>query len=151
MASHGLRRRLHSPAASGLVCTLEGTSLVWLLDRINGCFGSRSRSRQHRHWLQVRGEVAEEWSFVGKVHAGNSVAVLPDFENDFDDIVDVALGVDAARDGEADEIHLRGARQTSACRFRRSGFRLPDKVRQPARRRETDRAGMCGRKARASR
>ncbi len=51
--------------------------------------------------LQVRGEMAQEWSFIGKAHAGDSGAVLPDFENDFDYIVDMALRVNAARDREA--------------------------------------------------
>ena len=54
------------------------------------------------HGLQVGGEVAEEWGFVGEVHAGDSFAMLPDFQDDFDDIVDVTLSVDAARDRGAD-------------------------------------------------
>src|SRR5450631_4870329 len=39
----------------------------------------------------------------------------PDFEDDLDDVVDMALGVDAAGDGEAHEIHLRsGSKHQSA-------------------------------------
>jgi hypothetical protein len=36
------------------------------------------------------------------------VTIFLDFQNDFDHVVDVALRVNAARDGEADQIHLRG-------------------------------------------
>ncbi len=34
--------------------------------------------------FEVRGEVAEEWSFVGEPHAADAFAVLEDFEDDFD-------------------------------------------------------------------
>src|SRR5271166_6411017 len=56
----------------------------------------------------MRGEVAQKRGFVGQAHAWNFFAVLPDFEDDFDHVVDVALGVDAAGDGEAYEIHFCG-------------------------------------------
>src|SRR4051812_15333392 len=54
------------------------------------------------------GEVAQEWGFVGQVHAGDLLAVLPDFQDDLDNVVDVALGVDAAGDRQADQVHLCG-------------------------------------------
>jgi hypothetical protein len=51
-------------------------------------------------------EVAQEWSFVRQVHALDFLAILPDFENYFDYVIDVALGVDAAWDRQADQIHF---------------------------------------------
>ena len=33
-------------------------------------------------------------------------AAVPDFENDFDHIIDMALRVDAARNGQTDEVQL---------------------------------------------
>ena len=50
--------------------------------------------------------MAEEWRFVGEAEAADLGAVLPDRGDDLDDVVDVALGVGAARDGEADEVHF---------------------------------------------
>ena len=55
--------------------------------------------------------------FVGQLQALDLVAVLPDFEDDFDHVVDVALGVDAARDGEADQIHLGGGAEHQGADF----------------------------------
>ncbi len=40
--------------------------------------------------------MAEERGFVGQVHPRDIRPVLPDFEDDFDYVVDVALGVDAS-------------------------------------------------------
>src|SRR5208337_513094 len=45
----------------------------------------------------------------------NLLALLPDFEDDFNHVVDVALGVDAAGNGEAHEVHLcRGSEHQRA-------------------------------------
>src|SRR5208337_2941146 len=38
----------------------------------------------------------------------NLFALLPDVEDDFHHIVDVALGVDAAGNGQAHQVHIRG-------------------------------------------
>ena len=51
-------------------------------------------------------EVAQKWGFVGETHALNTVAVLPDFEDDLDHKIDVTLGIDTARDRQTDEIHF---------------------------------------------
>jgi hypothetical protein len=59
---------------------------------------SGSRDCRDWHWFEVRGEVAEEWGLVGQAHAGDVFAILPDFQNYFDYVVNVALRVDAARD-----------------------------------------------------
>ena len=48
----------------------------------------------------MRREMAEEWSFVGEVHAGNSVAILPDFQDYVYYVIDVTLRVDAAGNRE---------------------------------------------------
>jgi len=52
--------------------------------------------------FEMRGEVAQERSFVGQAHSGDAIALLPDFENHFHHVIDVALGVDAAGDRETD-------------------------------------------------
>ena len=56
--------------------------------------------------FEVGGEVAQKWRLVGEAQAADLVALVPDFEDDLDDVVDVALGIGAAGDGKADEIHL---------------------------------------------
>ena len=48
----------------------------------------------------------EEWSFVAEFHPPDAVAMFPNFQNDFDNVVDVALRVDAARDCQTNQIHL---------------------------------------------
>src|SRR5690349_17691892 len=58
--------------------------------------------------LEPRREVSQEWWFVGNRQALDLVALAPDFEDDFDDVVNVALRVRSARDGEAHEVHLGG-------------------------------------------
>src|SRR3974390_2682065 len=63
------------------------------------------------------GEVPQERSFVRQAHAGNLVAVLPNLENHFHDVVDVALGVDAAGDCETNEVHLRGTSEHQCADF----------------------------------
>src|ERR1700687_3301972 len=63
------------------------------------------------------GKVPQKWRLVGQAHAGDGLAVLPDFQNHLDYIVDMALGVDAARDGEADQVHLRGGREHQRADF----------------------------------
>src|ERR1700693_2085780 len=57
----------------------------------------------------MRGKVAQKWRLVGETHAWDRLAMLPDYENDFDHIVNVALGVDATRDGQPHQIHFCGA------------------------------------------
>src|SRR5262252_495439 len=69
-----------------------------------------------RPGLQPRGEVPQEWRFVAKPKAMNAIAILPDLQNHFDDIIDVTLRVSAAGCGEADEVHFLPPRRTSACR-----------------------------------
>src|SRR4051812_45570016 len=78
---------------------------------------SRACGGSHRYGLQMCGKVAQEWGFVGQVHAGDLLAVLPDFENDLDYIVDVALGIDAAGDRQADQVHLCCAREHQRADF----------------------------------
>ena len=68
-------------------------------------------------WLEMRGKVSQEWGFVGQVHALDVVAILPDFENDFDHVIDVALGVDAPWDGKADQVHLCGGGKHQGADF----------------------------------
>lgn len=58
--------------------------------------------------LEPRGEVAQEWRFVAELQAANAIAFAEDFQDHFYDVVNVALRVDATRDGEADEVHFRG-------------------------------------------
>ena len=67
-----------------------------------------SHGYRHGHRLEMGGEVAEEWGFKGQTHARDVGAVLPDFQDHFDNIVDVALRINAAGNGQAHEIHLRG-------------------------------------------
>src|SRR5215472_3881815 len=55
--------------------------------------------------LQVRREVAQEGSLMDELVARDFVAATPNIEDDFDHIFDVALRVDAARNGETDQIH----------------------------------------------
>ena len=43
--------------------------------------------------------------------------MLPDFQDYFDDIVDVALGIDAAWDCEADQIHFCGTGEHERADF----------------------------------
>jgi len=56
-------------------------------------------------WLQPRGEVGQEGSFVGKSQAANLVAALPDLQDYLDHVVDVALGVNASRNCQAHQVH----------------------------------------------
>src|SRR5580692_11460423 len=63
---------------------------------------SGARGCRDWHRFEVRREVAQEWRFVGQAQAGDVGTVPPDFEDYLDYIIDVALGVDAARDGQAD-------------------------------------------------
>jgi serine/threonine protein kinase len=64
--------------------------------------GSGVRGCRYWHRFQVRAEVAQERRFVGQAHAGDVGALLPDFQNYLDYIINVALGVDAAGNGQAD-------------------------------------------------
>ena len=52
--------------------------------------------------LQVRREVPQEASLMDELVARDFVAAMPNIEDDFDHIFDVALRVDAARNGETD-------------------------------------------------
>src|SRR5579872_2776408 len=61
--------------------------------------------------------MAQEWGFVAQAHAGDPRTVLPDFEDDFDHVVDVALRIDAAGDCEANQVHLRGIREHERADF----------------------------------
>ena len=71
----------------------------------------------HSHRLQVRGKVPQEWRLIGEPHAADFVAVAPDLEDDFNQVVNVALRVDAARNGEAHEVHLRGGGEHQRADF----------------------------------
>jgi hypothetical protein len=92
---------------------------------------------------------------VGSAHAGDLGSVLTDFQDYFDYIINVALGVDAAGDGEADQVHRRcgGGR----CWFEHQGanFYGADSDFEIAFGGERTpgnwSGGICGRKARASR
>ena len=44
---------------------------------------------------------------IGDVIAADLLAVTKNFEDDLDDVLDVTLRVNAAGNGEADEVHLR--------------------------------------------
>ena len=59
----------------------------------------------------------EEWGFVGEAHASDRFALAINLKNHFDQIVDVALGIDAAGHGEANEIHLRGSGEHEGADF----------------------------------
>ena len=61
--------------------------------------------------------MAEEWRFVGEAEAPDLLAIVPDLGDDLDDVVDVALGVGAARDGEADQIHFGGRTEHQGADF----------------------------------
>jgi len=61
--------------------------------------------------------MSQERGFVRQAHAGNLVSVAPHFQNDFNYIVDVALGIDAAGNREADQIHLCRAREHQSADF----------------------------------
>jgi hypothetical protein len=50
--------------------------------------------------------VPEKWRLVQQIQSANRIAVLPDFQNYFDHVIYVALGVDAARDRQPDEVHF---------------------------------------------
>jgi hypothetical protein len=52
-------------------------------------------------WLQAGRKVAEEGGLMNDIVAADFFAAAPDIQDYFDDIFDVALGVDAARNGEA--------------------------------------------------
>ena len=54
----------------------------------------------------MRGEVAQEGRFIGQPEAFDFLPACEDAEDDFYHVVDVALGVGAARDGEAYELHF---------------------------------------------
>ena len=60
------------------------------------------------HRLQLRREVAQERHLVAELQSLNLFALLPDIKDDFDDIVNVALGIDTAWDSETNQVHLRG-------------------------------------------
>lgn len=45
-----------------------------------------------------------------ELESANRIAAAPDFEDDFDDIVDVRLRVDGARDGEVSVLKARPAK-----------------------------------------
>jgi hypothetical protein len=55
----------------------------------------------------MRREMPKEGGFVGQTHALDAVAILPDFEDHFDHIIDVTLGVNAAGNRKVDQVHLR--------------------------------------------
>ena len=57
--------------------------------------------------LKVRGEVAQERRLVGEPQAFDLHAPLPDFQNDLHHVIDVALRVDAPRNRQAHQFHLR--------------------------------------------
>src|SRR5438067_1456291 len=72
------------------------------------------------HGLQVSGEVAKKRSLVGEAHAADVFAMGPDVEDHFDNVIDVALGVDAARNREADKVHLCGRGEHQGSNFHRA-------------------------------
>src|SRR5439155_25499295 len=59
-------------------------------------------------WFQSRGEVAEERRLVRQAQALNPLALPPDLQHNLDYVIDVALSVDAARDRQTHQIHVRG-------------------------------------------
>src|SRR5215469_3016109 len=77
----------------------------------------QSRGSCDLHWFKMRGEVAQERGFVGEAHPGDSLSILPNFEDHLDCIVDMALRVDAAWNGKANQIHFRGAGEHQGADF----------------------------------
>ncbi len=69
------------------------------------------------HLLKLCCEVAEEGGLVGEAETADFVAFVPDFGDDFDDVVDMALGVGATGDGEADEVHFGGFAEHEGADF----------------------------------
>src|SRR5205809_3717224 len=59
-------------------------------------------------WFQSRGEVAEERRLVRQAQAVNPLALPPDLQHNLDYVIDVALSVDAARDRQTHQVHVRG-------------------------------------------
>ena len=64
--------------------------------------------------------MAQEWSLVSEAHSANLSAILPHFQYHLDQVVDVALRIDAARNGKADKIHLRGIGKHQGADFDRT-------------------------------
>src|SRR2546428_5551004 len=50
----------------------------------------------------------EKRRLVSELQAANPLATLPNLDGDLDDVVDVALGIDAARDRQTHQVHLGG-------------------------------------------
>src|SRR4051812_49327680 len=55
--------------------------------------------------LEPGGEVPEHGGLFEEAIAGDVVPPLPDLENGLDNVVDVTLGVDSARNGQAHQLH----------------------------------------------
>jgi len=77
---------------------------------------------------------------------GDGLAIFPDFEDYLTTLVDVALGVDAARDCEANQIHLRCGREHQRA-ISTERFRLRDRVRLRSATPEIDLPGCGGKGA----
>src|SRR3954462_11580802 len=52
--------------------------------------------------------MAEGGRLILQLQSADGVAVLPNLQNDFNDIVDVTLRVNASRDCQAHQVHLCG-------------------------------------------
>lgn len=65
----------------------------------------------------MRCEVPEERCFIGEAHAADAFALLPDFKNDLDEIIDVTLCVYAAWNREAHEVHSRSGGEDERANF----------------------------------
>jgi len=76
----------------------------------------------------MRGKVAQERRLVGQPHPFNLGAPRKDLKNDLHHVIDVALGVDAPRNGKPHEFHLRGGGNIRLP-ISTSGYRLPNTTR----------------------
>ena len=56
--------------------------------------------------LELRREVAQEWRLVSQLVTANPIATLPDLQNYFDDVIDMALRVGAPRNRQPHQVHL---------------------------------------------
>src|SRR4051812_549915 len=68
----------------------------------------------------MRGEVPKEWCFIAEAHAGDLLAILPNLENDFDYVIDVALCVNASWYCEPHQVHLRSGGEHQGADFYRA-------------------------------
>src|SRR5262244_371483 len=76
------------------------------------------------HRLELRREMAEEWSLMTELHPGNLLPPAPHLQDRLNYVVDMALRVDPPRDRQPHQVHLCGGAEHQAANLYRSDSAL---------------------------